>query len=406
MASHGSGLLGGATAKLAAGQRTVTPADTIARVAPFLRAVGITRIANVTGMDTIGIPTVMVTRPNARSLSVSQGKGVDLQAAKASGIMESIEQWHAERIERPLRLARLAELEGRAVDVARLPRFIDGYQGERILWIEGCDVVSGDPVWVPHEMVHLDFTMPLPPGSGHFSMGSNGLASGNHLVEALAHAIFELIERDATTLFYQLPWERQWERRLDPESIVDPACAALLQAFHRAAVEVAIWEATSDVGVPTYLCSILDRDPDPFHPLGPARGAGCHLDPAVALARALTEAAQSRLTRIVGTRDDIQREEFEALRQDTAIDRTRLQMAVPTRPPGRFRAGAAAATFEEDVRHSCDRLRAVGIPQVVAVDLSRRGFPVSVVRAIIPGLEGPSEVPGYRPGRRAAQGVF
>src|SRR2546425_9776725 len=98
MASHGSGLLGGATAKVAARQRTVTPADTIARVAPFLRAAGITRIANVTGMDTIGIPTVMVTRPNARSLSVSQGKGVDLQAAKASGIMESIEQWHAERI--------------------------------------------------------------------------------------------------------------------------------------------------------------------------------------------------------------------------------------------------------------------------------------------------------------------
>src|SRR2546428_566499 len=104
----------------------------------------------------------------------------------------------------------------------------DGYQGQRIIWIEGCDVVSGDPVWVPHEMVHLDFTMPLPPGSGHFSMGSNGLASGNHLVEALAHAVFELIERDATTLFYQLSWERQWERRLDPRSIDDPSCAALL----------------------------------------------------------------------------------------------------------------------------------------------------------------------------------
>jgi YcaO-like protein with predicted kinase domain len=405
MARNTSCGLAGATPKVIAGgtQRTITPAETVARVRPFLRTVGITRIANVTGMDTIGIPTVMVVRPQARSLSVSQGKGTDLDAARASGIMESIEQWHAERIERPLRLARLAEIENR-VDVYRLPRSSEGHPShERLLWIEGWDVTTGSPVWVPHEMVHLDLTIPLPSGSGHFPIGSNGLASGNDLVEALAHAIFEVVERDATTLFYQLSWERQWERRIDPESVADHGCATLLEAFLRAAVDVAIWDATSDVGVPTYLCSILDHDPDPFHPVGVARGAGCHPCPAVALSRALTEAAQSRLTRIVGTRDDIQREEFEALRKDSSIDRNRRQMTAPGRPPRRLSdsPGWSATTFEEDVRRTCDRLRAVGVPQVVAVDLSQPVFPISVVRAIIPGLEGPSEVPGYRPGRRA-----
>ncbi|MHA1566275.1 MAG: hypothetical protein ACTSX7_13265, partial [Alphaproteobacteria bacterium] len=68
--------------------RSVSPERTVSRVRPFLPAMGITRIANVTGLDTIGIPVVMVLRPNSRSVSVSQGKGFSLDDAKASGVME------------------------------------------------------------------------------------------------------------------------------------------------------------------------------------------------------------------------------------------------------------------------------------------------------------------------------
>ncbi|TGV60738.1 hypothetical protein EN803_38435, partial [Mesorhizobium sp. M2D.F.Ca.ET.160.01.1.1] len=50
----------------------------IARIRPHWARMGITRVANVTGLDRIGIPVVMVCRPNARSLAVSQGKGIDL----------------------------------------------------------------------------------------------------------------------------------------------------------------------------------------------------------------------------------------------------------------------------------------------------------------------------------------
>ena len=84
--------------------RTVDPAATLARVRPHLQGMGITRIANVTGLDRIGIPVVMACRPNARSLAVSQGKGLTLEAAKASAVMEAIELHHAERIELPLKL--------------------------------------------------------------------------------------------------------------------------------------------------------------------------------------------------------------------------------------------------------------------------------------------------------------
>jgi ribosomal protein S12 methylthiotransferase accessory factor len=386
-------------------QRARTPHETLARIVPLLPRFGITRVANVTGLDHVGIPTVMVTRPNSRSLSVSQGKGLDLDAAKASGILESVEQWHAERIDAPLRFARHSELSrsARTADVRRLPGYVDDFDPERrILWIEGAELTTGEPRWVPYEMVQLDFTLPLPGGSGCFMPGSNGLASGNAPAEAVVHALCELIERDALTLFYQLSWEEQWQRRIEPASIVEPECRELLAAFARADLDVAVWDATNDLSVPVFLCSVLERTRDPFRPVGLARGSGAHLDSAVALARALTEAAQSRLTRIAGTRDDIRDEDFAALRSESRFTRAQAELAAPGPPPGRFaRSEASNATFEDDLRQLARRLTASGMPEVVVVDLSRPDLPLSVVRVVVPGLEAPSESPGYRPGARA-----
>ena len=104
--------------------RICPPNDTLARVQPLLADMGITRIANVTGLDRIGIPVVMVIRPNARSVAVSQGKGLTLAAAKASGVMEAAELWHAEHITKPLKLASFEEMrrEHQIADPERLAR--------------------------------------------------------------------------------------------------------------------------------------------------------------------------------------------------------------------------------------------------------------------------------------------
>src|SRR3954463_14012388 len=102
--------------------RVTSPDETLARVPPLLPEMGITRIANVTGLDRIGIPVVMVCRPNARTLSVSQGKGLTLAAAKVSGVMESIELHHSEYIQNPLELGaeRTMKSQRRVVDTALL----------------------------------------------------------------------------------------------------------------------------------------------------------------------------------------------------------------------------------------------------------------------------------------------
>src|SRR5690348_14046408 len=90
--------------------RVCTPEETVARVLPLAAHMGITRVANVTGLDHVGIPVVAVARPNSRSVAVSQGKGLTLAAAKASGLMEAVELWHAEHITKPVKLATWEEM--------------------------------------------------------------------------------------------------------------------------------------------------------------------------------------------------------------------------------------------------------------------------------------------------------
>lgn len=385
--------------------RIMAPEQTLARVAPFLPIMGITRVANVTGLDAVGIPVVMVTRPNSRSISVSQGKGVTLAAAKASGVMESIESYHAERITLPLKFASFEELRWThpVVDVDRLPRLSTGSFNPHspILWIEGQDLLNGGPKWVPFEMVHLNFTVPMAPGHGAFLAGSNGLASGNHKVEAISHAVTELVERDATTLWRLQDPVAQAATRIDLDSIDDPVCRSLIDRFEAAGVAIGVWETTSDVGLPAFLCRIVEREELPQHSIRPASGMGCHVAREIALSRALTEAAQSRLTFIAGARDDMPRAEYERHLDPAHHARWKATIIEGVgRRSFRDCLTSTAPTIEADLAHQLERLRAVGIEEAVAIDLTKPEFGIPVVRVVVPGLEGADESPDYLLGER------
>src|SRR5262249_47024611 len=152
------------------------------------------------------------------------GKGADLVAAKVSALMESIEQHQAEHDRLHVRWASHDELAGGepVIDPDHYPHCGRRYDGHvRILWTLARQLSDGKESWVPYELVHLNFTLPLPPGSGYFLGGSNGLASGNTIVEALVHAINELIERDALTLLYRRSQAEQQSRRLDSATVTD-----------------------------------------------------------------------------------------------------------------------------------------------------------------------------------------
>jgi YcaO-like protein with predicted kinase domain len=383
--------------------RIVAPAETLARVGPLMGQMGITRIANITGLDRIGVPVVMVSRPNSRSIAVSQGKGLDLPAAKASGLMESVETFHAETITTPLKLGSYRQLARThpLVDVAGLPRSARSayHDDEPILWIEGHDLVSRSPLWVPYELVHTDYTLPRGPAHGSFVANTNGLASGNHILEAVSHGIHEVIERDATALWKHT--RRRARRVLALETVDDAACRWVLDRFARANITVKVWDTTSDVGIASFNCLVLGRDDDSADP---EFGAGCHPVRAIALLRALTEAAQARTTYIAGSRDDFRAADYTPAQRARRLRDCRT-LLTGDRPAHAFRDVPTHDwdSLDEDVSWALERLQAVGIRQVVAVDLTKPELGLDVVRVVIPGLEGPDEGEGdhHVPGPRA-----
>jgi YcaO-like protein with predicted kinase domain len=370
--------------------RTVSPQETLSRLGLYSTAAGVTRIANVTGLDIVGIPVVMVTRPNARMLSVSQGKGTDLVAAKVSGLMEAIETYHAERIQAPLRLASYAELaesNNNVMDPTSLPRPKTSafHPDLQILWIEGVDIMQEKCTWVPYEMVHTNFVLP-PLGHGSFYASSNGLAGGNHIMEAMSHAICEVVERDALTLWRFRGQRGQSQLQINPETVHDPCCAEIMEKYRKAGLSLAIWEMTADVRIPSFLCRVGDLKASTFDVSFPAEGFGCHPHRAIALVRALTEAAQSRLTQIVGSRDDVLPESYRKLQQQD-VSRFLNHGTAPC-PWQSFSAGPDfdANTFDEEVEHEMQMLQEAGFHHAVVVSLPSL-FSVPVVRVIIPRLE-------------------
>lgn len=380
--------------------RIDTPARTLARVRPHMAAMGITRIANLTGLDRLGIPVVGVFRPNSRSVSVAQGKGLDLDAAKASGLMEAVETFHAETIE-AARVASLEELQGheRVVDLGRLPRMSGAHIPPRLPlpWLEAEDWNSGEPLWVPYEIVSTDYTLPLPSGVGYFQANTNGLASGNSVLEAVLHGLCELIERDATSLWWQRSAKVKAARAVDLDSVTDGACRWVLDQYAKAGVKVAAWNTTTDIGIASFLCAVYDRDDRPL----PELGAGCHPSRDIALLRALTEAAQARTTFISGSRDDLPRRHYAS---DVASARLgkfcKLMDGADAGIPVTDVPTFESDTIAEDLDHVIKRLAMAGMREIAMINLTKEEFGIPVVRMIVPGLEGLFE-DDYVPGSRA-----
>jgi ribosomal protein S12 methylthiotransferase accessory factor len=390
--------------------RVVSPEETLSRVRPLMPVMGITRIANITGLDVIGIPVTMVCRPNARSLAVSQGKGLDLAAAKASGLMESVEGYHAERILKPVKIATFEELRytHAVVDVSRLPCAPGGFfhANLSIPWIEGFDLVQRESVWLPLDVVHLDYTVGARWTRSGFAATSNGLASGNHVLEAIEHGLCEVVERDAVTLWRLLDPASRAATRIDLRTVRDDACRSILDRYSAAHVAVGVWEVSSDIGVPAFCCRILDASDQPFRRLGFAEGMGCHPSRPVALLRALTEAAQSRLTLIAGSRDDVLRDHYVQMRSQDRVERYRAELA-SVQGTRAFDDGTGAEndTFDADVSWELERLRAAGIERAIVVDLTKPELGIPVVRTVVPGLEGLAVGSAWIPGSRARERI-
>lgn len=389
------------------GSRVIPPEQTWSAIKPILKDFGITRVGEITGLDRVGLPVWIAIRPNARTLSVSQGKGLDDSTAKVSAAMEALEVAHAEQPKLPLRYDTASEIaaSGDLLDLRSLPRTRNSLFGtkRKMPWTTANIWRTGRSVWVPYEIVHADATIPRMEGAGSFLHSTNGLASGNTAEEAILHGLCELIERDALAIWEHSAAAAQAASRLDLTSIEGSIPQGIIQRLRSVDIFPIVWDATSNIGIATFRVALYDETSDPVtRPLPTSLGAGCHPDRTVALCRALTEAAQSRLTAISGSRDDLGRDRYRNTQSAQALASFRSS-AYSDVGQNRFASVPTSSTesVTADLNLVIAQLEQANLSQILVVDLSRRGLPVSVVRVIVPGLEGPTDSPSYLPGKRA-----
>lgn len=381
--------------------RAADPEDTLVRARRAAAAHGVTRLADVTDLDSVGLPVWQAIRPLGRSLSVSQGKGASHTLAAISALMESVEIDHAETHALDSEIIPLAGYVALAdaVPLTGLPLLLDGRMDPEgaIEIIETRRLRDGAAALLPRAMVDLDFTIDFP-GSELLVRSSNGLASGTGDVETLVHAICEAVERDNVSSWY-LDHALRPETsatRLDPATIDDRWCLEQIERLRAAGLDLLVWRAEGRIDIPTFVASIVDSGGvTPYRQR--ASGYGCHLDPGIALSRAINEAAQSRLTAITGSRDDTTWAHYtDFLPADSETGRAWLSSVLEEPVTREFpRPGAGGVdrlgSLDDLLAVILERLEWAGFPDVYVTDLGRPGATqdagFSVLHVTIPGLQ-------------------
>jgi ribosomal protein S12 methylthiotransferase accessory factor len=361
--------------------RARPPAETLAMAAAAAVKVGVTRVADITRLDTIGIPTYQAIRPTARTLALSQGKGVTAELAKLSAIMEAVESWHVEQPLVPdVAAAPPRELAGElGYDVAALaacePSLL--HDGLPLDWVEARSLLDGARTLVPVDAVRLTLERRTGWNAPAFLASTNGLASGNTLVEATLHALYEIIERDAVAAVLG----DGLGVLADPRSLGSPVVDGLCERIEAAHAYLEVRFVPSPTGLPCFLAWVACHDYQ-----AAMFGFGCHLSPEIALSRAVTEAVQTRLAYISGARDDLEDDiDADAARRPRSPGPVADLRDLAPRPP---QHDSLLGDLEYVVKQAT---AAFSFPPLVA-DLTRPQIGVPVVKVVAPGSRVSPEV--------------
>lgn len=402
--------------------RTRPVQETLEKVVPISKRIGVTRLADITDMDVLRIPNYSAVVPGTEDyIWVYSGKGPTREHAMASALMESIERYSSlPSSGGPRNFIRSSYAELSKIHKVLHPDSIVEpvrfeYRDDMLMdWLPGYDVISGEQVMVPASIALFRYTPPPPAVNPFAYFHTNGLASGNVVEEAICHALCEVIERDAMSLAElrasAIPFHilRTVHHSLNSAGICVPPIPAdrfvddpsvfpdvdiseidfeparnLADRFSRAGISLTIKDITSDIGIPTFNASSVEWVTHDYGYL--AEGHGTHPDARIALLRAITEVSQTRAANIQGARDDLRKIKYSEQNTD---DQRAWQFMPSTK---RIKFSQVQTFFNEDILDDIklilSRLKSVGLTQAIIVDLTNPDIGIPVVRAIVPGLE-------------------
>jgi YcaO-like protein with predicted kinase domain len=260
---------------------------------------GITRVSDLTGLDTIGVPVWSSTRPIAHTITFSGGKNLNPILAKAGAIAEGIELSIFEKYHEPVTQAFYPP---EVLENLPVRKGFEVGEGHRFPADFVTHYTSGAEVLFPSDLIWLHVRKEL----SAFQRNSNGQAIGSSMEDAITQGIYECVERDAMTIRHSAQDEfGVMPQRIDLGNAVGPV-KTLIDICSKAGLKIYAFLLTFDILVPSVKVFLVD----PSESFLPTAGMGTSIWDSVAIERAILEAIQGRLVYISGGRDDIYLSDF------------------------------------------------------------------------------------------------
>ena len=379
--------------------RTLAPETTLLYARQLAAAAGISEVSDITDLDVLGVPVCVSVRPHARGESFTFGKALHPVEAEVGAYMEALEFFFAEPGNEYVstRWGSAREVSGaeRASDAILdfaplLHREVDLDAPLLLASVE--DLESGDECTIPAELIYY----PAPDvGQSLFGSSTNGLASGSSVLEASIQALLELIERDV----WSFELVRSSSRLVDPESLPDNV-REIIERAARNGLSLKVRTVSNDYGLPFFAAFVFDLN----HPSRRTFNGGwaCDVSREIALVRAVTEAAQSRVAFIHGGRKVPASQVIDSTSDETKLVRRHMQGVSDSRQKISLTDipdPAFAGTQEQQMALLISRLRCVVRQPIYRVVLTPADSRLQVVRLVVPLLENLKES-RVRVGRR------
>ncbi len=405
------------------GARTLSPAQTLARYQHLVSPVSgiVTWVARTTAETdpwlhvhwagsnlALRIRNLGSLRRSLRSKSA--GKGSTAEQSRVSALCEAVERYcgafHGDEIRRrgrltdfpvnaneaaihpndvqlfsdwQLRHARQINARGHPYNIIP-PRFDPAREMD---WSPVWSLTREQHYWLPTFMLYS--ATPQQRGSSGLWADSNGCAAGNTLEEAVLQGFFELVERDAFAIW----WYNQLRRpAVELASFDDDYLASAAGYYNNHRRDMWVLDVTSDLGIPAFVALSRRTDQKAEDII---YGAGAHIDPHIAVLRAVCEMNQC-LTWVPAPDKNPPRyvvDDPMCLRwwkNGKLADHPHLAPAPDIRL--RDKADYTVLNHEdlkEDVQYCRALIEARGM-ELLVLDQSRPDIGMPVARVIVPGL--------------------